>query len=177
MDLHARPVAPDPYDLLPPVPSFVLTSVDFTDGAALPAAHAADGGNFSPCLRWTGFPADAQSFAVTCFDPDTPTPAGWWHWSLVNVPATTTCLGRGLGAPGGAELPPGSFHVRTDSGQAGYFGAAPPPGDRPHRYIFAVHALDVPRLDVGPDASPTLVAFQTVFATIARARLTGLYQR
>jgi Raf kinase inhibitor-like YbhB/YbcL family protein len=177
MDLTARPVAPDPYDLLPPVPSFVLTSVDFTEGATLPDAHVADGGNLSPCLKWSGCPTQTKSFVVTCFDPDAPTPAGWWHWTLVNVPPDTTCLGRGLGTPGGSPLPPGAFHARVDSGTVGYFGAAPPPGDRPHRYIFAVHALDVPTLDVSPDASPTLVAFQTVWATIARARLTAVYQR
>jgi Raf kinase inhibitor-like YbhB/YbcL family protein len=177
MDLNARPVAPDPYDLLPPVPSFVLTSVDFTDGATLPDAHVADGGNVSPCLKWSGFPPETQSFLVTCFDPDAPTPSGWWHWALVNVPAETKCLGRAVGSPGGAPLPAGSFPVKVDSGTVGYFGAAPPPGDRPHRYIFAVHALSVPQLDVTPDASPTMVAFQALFTTIARARLTAMYQR
>jgi Raf kinase inhibitor-like YbhB/YbcL family protein len=177
MDLHARPVAPDPYDLLPSVPSFVLTSADFTDGATLPDVHTADGGNLSPSLRWTGFPADTKSFAVTCFDPDAPTPAGWWHWSVFDLPVEVTALGRGAGASDGAGLPPGARHASVDSGTAGYFGAAPPPGDRAHRYIFAVHALNVPSLGLDPGAGATLAAFHTVFATIARARLTAVYQR
>jgi phosphatidylethanolamine-binding protein (PEBP) family uncharacterized protein len=55
-------------------------------------------------------------------------------------------------------------------------GAAPPRGDRPHRYIFAVHALDLARLDVEPSAAPAILGFNMVFHTIARATLTATYQ-
>ncbi|MDR1265149.1 MAG: YbhB/YbcL family Raf kinase inhibitor-like protein [Propionibacteriaceae bacterium] len=178
MDLGARPVAPDPYDLLPLIPSFVLTSVDFTEGSRLPQAQAADGGNLSPALQWSGFPAGALSFVVSCFDPDAPTPAGFWHWTVANLPATTNCLGRGAGRPGGPPLPDGALQVRNDSGAAAYHGAAPPPGDREHRYIFAVHALDLPRLDLSPETDNcTTVASKSLFHALGRARLTGLYSR
>ena len=111
---------------------------------------------------------------VSCFDPDAPTPAGFWHWTLVDVPATVTDLPRGAGSPGGS-LPAGSFHVRNDFGTAGYDGPAPPPGDQVHRYFFVVHAVDVPTL--GPDASatPTVVAFNLAFHTLARAILTPVF--
>ncbi|MDR1807489.1 MAG: YbhB/YbcL family Raf kinase inhibitor-like protein [Propionibacteriaceae bacterium] len=178
MDLSARPVAPDPYDLLPPVPSFVVTSVDFLEGERLPELNVADGGNLSPALCWSGFPAETQGFVVSCFDPDAPTPAGYWHWTLANIPGSVTCLPQGVGGPDGPALPAGSFCVRNDAGTADYFGAAPPPGDRPHRYIFAVHALDVPALDATPDGDNcTTIAFKSVFHTIARARITGIYSR
>jgi len=178
MDLASRPVAPDPYDLLPALPSFILTSVDFTEGSRLADTHVADGGNLSPALQWSGFPPETKSFVVSCFDPDAPTPAGFWHWTLVDVPASVTCLKRGVGSPGGPPLPEGSFQVRNNAGSAAYAGSAPPPGDRDHRYIFAVHALDVAHLDATPDGDDcTTIAFKGLFHALGRARLTGLYSR
>lgn len=172
-----RPVAPDPYALLPVVPSFTLTSDDVTDGEMLAAQFTAAGGNVSPQLAWSGFPARTRGFVVTCFDPDAPTPAGFWHWTLANLPADVTSLTRGAGTQDGAHLPAGAIQTRNDDGLPGYVGAAPPRGDRAHRYFFAVHALDVARLDVDADTTCTAVAFQTLFHTLARAILTPVFQR
>src|SRR6266496_1609466 len=141
-----RPVAPDPYELLPAVDSFTVTSNDVNDGEQKPEAHAYAGENTSPHLQWEGFPQDTRGFVVTCFDPDAPTGSGFWHWVVVNLPATVTELERGVD-----PLPGGAFCVRNDYGERNYGGSAPPPGDRPHRYVFAVHALDVDRLEVSPD--------------------------
>ncbi|WP_448060462.1 YbhB/YbcL family Raf kinase inhibitor-like protein [Cellulomonas hominis] len=172
-----RPVAPEPYALLPPVADLTLTSPDVEHGGTLPAEFVADGGNLSPALVWSGFPAGTRSFVVSCFDPDAPTPAGFWHWTLVDLPAGTTELPRGAGDPASAALPAGAFQVRNDGGSVGYTGAAPPPGDRPHRYVFAVHALDVEHLGVTPDTTPTAVAFTALFHTLARGTLAPVYAR
>ncbi|GAA3345406.1 YbhB/YbcL family Raf kinase inhibitor-like protein [Amorphoplanes nipponensis] len=173
MSLERAP-APDPYDLLPPVPAFTLTSADVTDGQPLDElyAHTSVGGkNLSPQLSWSGFPAETRGFVVTCFDPDAPTGSGFWHWVAVNLPVSVTELDRGVD-----PLPEDAFSVRNDYGDTGYGGAAPPPGDRPHRYVFAVHALDVDRLEVGADATPAYVGFNLAFHTLARATIRPTYQ-
>ncbi|WP_284747916.1 YbhB/YbcL family Raf kinase inhibitor-like protein [Amycolatopsis sp. RTGN1] len=171
-----RAVAPDPYSLLPECDSFTLKSSDVEDGGQTPQEHVLDGGNRSPRLAWAGFPKETRGFAVTCFDPDAPTPSGFWHWLLLDLPASVTGLEQNAGAPD-ASLPAGAFQLRNDFGSLGYGGAAPPPGDRPHRYYFAVHALDVAQVGVDRDASPAAASFSLVFHTLARALIVPVYSR
>jgi hypothetical protein len=153
-----------------------VTSTDVSDGVLLALQHSFAGENQSPQLSWSGFPEQTQSFVVTCFDPDAPTPSGFWHWVVVDLPAGTQSLDRGAGTEGGAGLPSGAFHVRSDFGSASYGGAAPPAGDRPHRYFFVVHAVDVPSLGVDDNVSPAVVSFHLAFHTLARAIIVPFFQ-
>jgi Raf kinase inhibitor-like YbhB/YbcL family protein len=173
--IFSRPRPPIPYDFLPAVPPFTLTSEDVSEGQTVPDKHVFDGGNLSPHLSWSGFPAEAQGFAVTCYDPDAPTTSGWWHWLVFDLPASVTELPTGAGAADGSGLPAGAQQVRNDFGTVGYGGCAPPPGDYPHRYLFAVHALDTGSLGIGADVTPAVVGFNLAFHTIARALLVPVY--
>ena len=168
-----RPAAPDPYDLLPQVPSFSVSSSDVTDAAPLEDDQVAARGNTSPQLSWSGAPEGTQSYVVTCFDPDAPTPSGFWHWVLVDVPADVTSLATG--AASGA-LPGKAFHVRNDGGEKGFMGEAPPEGDVPLRYFFVVHAVSAPTLGVDDSVSPAVVSFNLAFKTLGRAVIHGTYQ-
>jgi len=171
---------PLPYDHMPEVPSFEVRSDDVADGEMMSENHVFDdwgmtGGNISPSLSWSGFPAETKSFAVTAFDPDAPTGSGFWHWIVLDIPASVTELDRNAAGTDGDGLPEGAFHVRNDYGAKDFGGAAPPAGDPPHRYVFAVHALDVDTLGVDDEISPAVAGFNLRFHTMARGLLIPVY--
>jgi hypothetical protein len=171
----------DPYAELPEVPSFTVTSTDIADGETLPAPQrsgifGAGGEDRSPQLSWSGFPAETRSFVVTCYDPDAPTASGFWHWAVVDIPASVTELPSGAGDESGSGLPEGAFQLTNDAGLARYLGAAPPPGHGPHRYFFVVHAVDVESLGIPRDARPAFLGFNLFSHTLARASIVPVYE-
>ena len=170
----------NPYDFLPDLPGFTLTSSDITDGQPLKMAQVsglmgAGGQDVSPQLSWSGFPEQTRSFAVTVFDPDAPTASGFWHWAVADLPATVTDLPAGVGD--GSALPGDALTLRNDAGMRRFVGAAPPAGHGYHRYFVAVHALSVERLERPQDASPAYLGFNLFMKSIARAVIQGTYEQ
>ena len=150
--------APLPYDFMPTVPSFTVTSEDIAHGEMLGSKQLFNGmgGYRREPLTAAGVvrlprrdqvlrghllrPRRADRLRVLALAGDRPARIG-------HVAA---------GRRGGwrARCPADAFHVRNDFGTKDFGGAAPPPGDEPHRYVFAVHAVDVETLGIDSDVSP-----------------------
>lgn len=165
---------PDPYAPLKDLPTFDLTSTDLQNGQKIAEDHVAPR-NVSPHLKWDNLPEGTKSIAVTCLDPDAPTGSGYWHWAAFNIPASVTELPTGAGDEtlGGIA---GAVTLKGDSGARAYYGPQPPEGHGPHRYLFAVHAVDVEKLDIPDDATPTVLGFNLYFHSLARTILWGWYE-
>jgi Raf kinase inhibitor-like YbhB/YbcL family protein len=177
-----RPTPPNPYDFLPQVPDFTVTSSDVSNGDPMPTPQlsgvmGAGGEDRSPQLSWSGFPEGTKSFAVTVYDPDAPTASGFWHWAVANIPASVTDLPSGAGDKDNPSLPDGALQLRNDGGFAGYVGCAPPQGHGPHRYFVVVHAVDTETLDIDADTTPAVLGFNLFFHTLGRATLIGTYEQ
>ncbi|MFN2613459.1 MAG: YbhB/YbcL family Raf kinase inhibitor-like protein [Actinomycetota bacterium] len=174
-------MAYNPYDALPKLPSFTLTSRDVEDGKELPMPQVSEmlgagGKDVSPQLSWSGFPPETRSFAVTMYDPDAPTASGFWHWAVANIPASVSELPTGAGDEKGSGLPAGAIQLRNDAGSKRYVGAGPPKGHGKHRYFIAVHAVGAERLEVTPDSPPAILGFNLFLQAIARAIIVPWYE-
>lgn len=132
------------------------------------------GKNISPQLNWKNAPADTRSFAITAYDPDAPTGSGWWHWVVFNIPSSVHNIATG---DSGKKMPSGAVESKTSYGSKGFGGACPPKGDRPHRYIFTVYALDTVSIDQPAETQPELIGFFLNSHAIAKASIMAYYGR
>ena len=169
-----------PYDNLPDLPTFTLTSESVTDGQPfgndqVSGIMGAGGKDISPQLSWSGFPEETRSFAVTVYDPDAPTLSGFWHWAVADLPVEVPSLPADAG--NGDALPGGAVTLANDAGQKRFIGAAPPAGHGPHRYYIAVHALPVASLDLPDGATPAYLGFNLFGQAIARAVIHATYEQ
>lgn len=134
------------------------------------------GKNLSPEVVWQHAPAGTKSFAITLYDPDAPTGSGWWHWVVANIPANASRLPGGAANAGGM-LPAGSVQGRNDFGEAGFGGACPPKGDKPHRYVLTVWALNIEILPVTVQTGAAMVGFLLNQHQLAKASIIATYGR
>ncbi|WIM68857.1 YbhB/YbcL family Raf kinase inhibitor-like protein [Corynebacterium breve] len=166
---------PDPYAPLRDLPTFTLTSTDLENGDELDEKLRAPQ-SLSPQLSWADLPEGTKSLAITCFDPDAPTGSGYWHWAVFNIPVTVSELPTGAGSSSDLGGIDGVVTLKGDSGDHAHYGANPPGGHAPHRYLYAVHAVDVEQLDIDPEATPTVLGFNLYFHSLARTVLWGYYE-
>jgi Raf kinase inhibitor-like YbhB/YbcL family protein len=161
---------------------FTLSSPEIASNAMIPQSFefngfGCTGKNQSPALKWSGAPKGTRSYAVTVYDPDAPTGSGWWHWMVIDIPADVTELAPDAGAVDSAKLPKGAVQVRIDYGVKGGGGPCPPPGDKPHRYVFTVHALKTEKLGIPADATAALGGFMINANALGQASFTAKYGR
>jgi len=161
-----------------------VASAEISNGATIANeqvfnSFTCTGDNVSPSLSWTGAPSGTKSFVVTVYDPDAPTGSGWWHWVVINIPASTTSLPKNAGDVKANLLPSGALQTRTDFGSPGYGGPCPPKGAKPHHYHFTVYAVDEDKLQFAQNdqASAALVGYELHFHTLGKASFVGTYGR
>ena len=117
-----------------------LRSPAFASGGTVPT-----GG--SPPLEWSGVPPEAKTLVLVVEDVDVPFPRPLTHAVAYDIAPTTT------------SLPPDALDGRHGGVTMGYNGGggrqyiapAPLTGQRPHRYVFTLLAVDiVPRFEQPP---------------------------
>jgi len=132
------------------------------------------GKNISPQLSWGNTPAGTKSYAITVYDPDAPTGSGWWHWLVFNIPVDVQSLKTGASHH---AMPASAVESVTSFSTKGFGGACPPKGDKAHRYIFTVFALDTEKIEQTSDANPALVGYFLNSHAIAKASIMAYYAR
>jgi Raf kinase inhibitor-like YbhB/YbcL family protein len=119
----------------------------------------------------------------------------FFHWLLIDLPADTAPIARGEFSDGvtargkpGPHAPRGARHGINDytgwfagdkdmaGNYFGYDGPCPPWNDAiPHRYVFTLFALDVPRLDVAGAFNGVAVREAMGAHVLEQASVTGRY--
>jgi Raf kinase inhibitor-like YbhB/YbcL family protein len=150
-----------------------VTSTAFEVGGMLPPRFTCDSKGISPPLKWSEVPDGTQSFALICEDPDAPG-GTFTHWLLYNLSAGSRDLGEGI--PNDEVLSIGARQGTNSFGDVGYGGACPPQGDREHRYVFKLYALDADlALEPGAKKDQLLEAIRD--HVLAETQLIGRYKR
>lgn len=152
------------------IPKMPMTSIAFARGQPIPDKYTGQGEDLSPPLQWSGAPAQTQSLALICDDPDAPV-GTFTHWVIYNIPSTTAAFTENV--PKIATLTDGTKQGKNSFGNIGYNGPAPPPG-KTHHYCFRLYALDtVLNLDPGAEKSAVLDAMKG--HVLAEGELMGTY--
>lgn len=108
----------------------------------MPEDFTCEGDEVSPPLEWSGVPAASESLALVMEDPDAEE-GTFVHWIVFNLPPDRDELPEDLDvADHFEESSTVPAEGVNDFGDLGYGAPCPPEGDRPHRYVFRLYALD-----------------------------------
>jgi Raf kinase inhibitor-like YbhB/YbcL family protein len=144
---------------------FTAQTTAFDDGATVPEQFTCDGADRPPDIDISHPPAGTRSFALIMEDPDAPG-GTFTHWLAYDIPVS----GGSLAVADGKTL-------ANSFGRNGYGGPCPPPGNRAHRYVFTVYAVNVPVLDLGAHSQREDLERALRAHTLAAAHFSGRYAR
>lgn len=161
---------------------FILSSKDIDPAVQISNKHVfngfgCEGRNISPQLEWKNPPAGTKSFALTVYDPDAPTGSGWWHWVVLNIPNHYKKLSTNFGSKDQFRFKNLITQVRNDYGIHKFGGPCPPKGDKPHRYIFTLHALKTDKIILNKSATAAQAGFMINANTIGKASFVAKFGR
>lgn len=114
---------------------FRISSPDFNDQHRIPLRFTCDGGSTPPILRWSGEPADTQTFVLIISDPKSAIGQTVYNWVVFNIPRNTHEINPRKRLPDGARL------AINTSNSVAYSAPCPADGNT-HYYLFTVYALD-----------------------------------
>ena len=134
-----------------------------------------NGKNISPDLKWVNAPKETKSFAIIMYDKDAPTGSGWWHWSVFNIPASTSSIKSNASKL--KLYPKGTIEGANDFETVGFGGACPPRGHKDHSYVTTIHALDVEHFDMDENTSRAFVGYMINSHTIQQSSVVSYYKR
>jgi Raf kinase inhibitor-like YbhB/YbcL family protein len=157
------------------LPDLGLRTTAFAERGAIPRRHTCDGLDLSPPLAWGAPPNGTDTFALAVTDPDAPNgPAV--HWTAWNLDGGYRELPEGVALE---EAMPPPIQGPTYTGDPGWHGPCPPPGDDPHAYEFRLWAVSG-TLDPGvvDDEADLETLFRALDGRVlALGTLTGTYGR
>jgi Raf kinase inhibitor-like YbhB/YbcL family protein len=143
--------------------SIKLTSPAFGRNDTIPKEFTCDGQNSSPPLEWSNVPKESKELALLVEDPDAPS-GNFVHWTVFGMDPATR------------EVTSNAIEGKNSAGKTGYMGPCPPEGDDPHRYVFALYALDK-TTGLAAGASPDDLRNALDRSAIARGQLIAKYGR
>jgi len=149
--------------------TFTLTCPALPANHCIPVEITCDGGNRAPALSWSNAPLGTKSFTLIMHDPDSHH-GDFTHWLLYDIPPNCHHLSPGSSAEPGLMGTNGFGHL-------GYGGPCPPAGDKPHRYIFDLFALDESSLKLGSGAERRSVEAAIKDHVLGEASCIGTYAR
>ena len=146
---------------------FSISSEDFKEGEEIPKNCGYKHGNKQPQIDLVDLPAGTTALALIMDDPDAMGAVGkvWVHWLSY----------RRNDAPYPINFvqPGNMIEGKTDFGEIGYGGPAPP--DKRHTYVFKAYALEVDLGDLKEGYSKQELEDAMEGFIVAEAKLTGTY--
>lgn len=159
--------------------NFSISSPDFREGEEIPEKFGYKFENAHPTIEFDGIPQNTKSLSIIMDDPDAMAAVGkiWVHWLLSDLSPQTVAILSG-------ETPMKTLREgeddddmdytkgKTDFGEIGYGGPAPPNGR--HTYVFKGYTLDV-KLNLKEGFSKQELEDAMEGHILAEAKLTGTF--